>query len=98
MAQTELSPSLREPSSRGPSASATRAAFIRSRLASALAVIPLGAWTLLHLYDNLFAFSGARPWESAVTEYPHPFAQAVTAIVVLLPLVLHAFWGLGRLV
>jgi succinate dehydrogenase cytochrome b subunit len=74
-----------------------RASFIRSRLASALAIFPLGAWTLVHLYDNLSAFSGARSWESAVTEYPHPFAQAMTGVVVLLPLALHTAWGVGRL-
>jgi succinate dehydrogenase / fumarate reductase cytochrome b subunit len=33
-----------------------------------------------------------------VTEYPHPIAQAVTGILVLLPLVLHAIWGVGRMV
>src|SRR5580658_2130578 len=74
-----------------------RASFIRSRLASALAIFPLGAWTLVHLYDNLSAFSGARSWESAVTEYPHPVAQAMTGVVVLLPLALHGAWGIGRL-
>jgi succinate dehydrogenase / fumarate reductase, cytochrome b subunit len=96
MAHRELSPSVRQPQATA-SASATRASFVRARLASALAVFPLGAWTLVHLYDNLFAFSGARSWESAVTEYPHPFAQAMTAIVVLLPLGLHTVWGIGRL-
>ena len=96
MAQRELSPAVRQPRA-AASASATRASFVRARLASALAVFPLGAWTLVHLYDNLSAFSGARSWESAVTEYPHPFAQAMTAIVVLLPLGLHAVWGIGRL-
>jgi succinate dehydrogenase / fumarate reductase cytochrome b subunit len=79
------------------SAETARGAFVRSRVASALAVFPLGAWTLVHLYDNLSAFSGARSWEAAVTEYPHPFAQAMTGVVVLLPLALHAVWGLGRL-
>jgi succinate dehydrogenase / fumarate reductase cytochrome b subunit len=33
-----------------------------------------------------------------VTEYPHPFAEAMTGVVVLLPLALHTVWGLGRLV
>jgi len=98
MAETGLSPTLGRAS--GPSrasASDARGAFLRSRLGSALAVFPLGAWTIVHLYDNLFAFSGARAWEGAVTEYPHPLAQAMTALVVLLPLALHAVWGLGRL-
>src|SRR5579859_4067338 len=75
-----------------------RAAFLHARLGSVLATVPLGVWTLIHLYNNLSAFSGARAWESAVTEYPHPFAEALTGMVVLLPLALHTVWGLGRLV
>jgi succinate dehydrogenase / fumarate reductase cytochrome b subunit len=75
----------------------SRSAFLHARLGSALAVVPLGAWTLAHVYANLSAFSGARAWEHDVTEYPHPFAEAVTGVVVLLPLALHTVWGLGRL-
>jgi succinate dehydrogenase / fumarate reductase cytochrome b subunit len=98
MAREELSPSLREPTAAtAPRMAAARSAFIQSRLASALAICPLGVWTLVHLYENLSAFSGARAWEGAVTQYPHPFAQAMTAVVVLLPLGLHAAWGFGRL-
>ncbi len=79
------------------SAARARASFFRARLASALAVLPLGAWTVVHLWHNLSAFQGAEAWESAVTQYPHPFAQALTGIVVLLPLAIHAVWGIGRL-
>jgi succinate dehydrogenase / fumarate reductase cytochrome b subunit len=74
-----------------------RASFLRARLASALAVLPLGVWTFVHLWHNLAAFQGAASWHASVTEYPHPFAQALTAVVVLLPLALHAIWGIGRL-
>jgi succinate dehydrogenase / fumarate reductase, cytochrome b subunit len=71
--------------------------FLRARLASALAVAPLGVWTVAHLWNNLAAFQGPEAWQSAVTEYPHPFAQAMIGVVVLLPLALHAAWGLVRL-
>jgi succinate dehydrogenase / fumarate reductase cytochrome b subunit len=74
-----------------------RTSFLRARLASALAVFPLGVWTFVHLWHNLAAFEGAAAWQASVTEYPHPFAQAMTAVVVLLPLALHAIWGIGRL-
>ena len=56
---------------------AHRANFIAERLGSALAVLPLGVWTLNHLWNNLAAFQGGPAWQSAVTEYPHPFAEAV---------------------
>jgi succinate dehydrogenase / fumarate reductase cytochrome b subunit len=74
-----------------------RSSFLRARLASALGVLPLGVWTCVHLWHNLAAFSGGAAWQAAVTEYPHPVAQAVTGVVVLLPLVLHTIWGIGRL-
>jgi succinate dehydrogenase / fumarate reductase, cytochrome b subunit len=74
-----------------------RSSFVRARLASALAILPLGAWTFVHLWHNLAAFQGPDAWQSAVTEYPHPFAEAFSAILVLLPLALHVVWGIGRL-
>jgi succinate dehydrogenase / fumarate reductase cytochrome b subunit len=66
-------------------------------MASALAVAPLGVWTVFHLWHNLSAFQGADAWQKAVTDYPHPVAQALTGVVVLLPLALHTIWGIGRL-
>jgi succinate dehydrogenase / fumarate reductase cytochrome b subunit len=84
-----------------PSAETPRGAsvssFVRGRLASFLAVLPLGVWTVVHLWHNLAAFQGPRAWQSAVTEYPHPLAQLVTLVLVLLPLGLHAGWGIVRL-
>jgi succinate dehydrogenase / fumarate reductase cytochrome b subunit len=75
----------------------SRTAFINDRLGSALAILPLGVWTLSHLWNNLSAFSGAAAWQSAVTEYPHPLAQGITFVVVLIPLVWHTVWGISRL-
>jgi succinate dehydrogenase / fumarate reductase, cytochrome b subunit len=74
-----------------------RAGFFRARLASALGILPLGVFTVVHVWHNLAAFQGAEAWQTAVTEYPHPFAEALTAIVVLLPIALHAIWGIGRM-
>jgi succinate dehydrogenase / fumarate reductase cytochrome b subunit len=71
--------------------------FVRGRLASVLAVAPLGAWTIVHLWHNLAAFQGPAAWQSAVTGYPHPVAQLLTLLLVLVPLALHAGWGITRL-
>jgi succinate dehydrogenase / fumarate reductase cytochrome b subunit len=71
--------------------------YLRSRLASALALAPLGVWTFFHLWHNLAAFRGAEAWQSAVTDYPHPAAQLATYVVVLAPLVIHLVWGLVRI-
>jgi succinate dehydrogenase / fumarate reductase, cytochrome b subunit len=96
---SRASPSLDRPDNpvREGAGAAKRAEFLRARLASALAIAPLGVWTVVHLWHNLSAFQGADAWQTAVTEYPHPFAEAVTGIVVLLPLAIHAVWGIGRL-
>ena len=80
-----------------PGSPEARSSFFQARLASALGVLPLGVWTIAHLWHNLSAFQGADAWQRDVTEYPHPVAQAVTAIVVLLPIVIHTVWGIGRI-
>jgi succinate dehydrogenase / fumarate reductase, cytochrome b subunit len=75
----------------------SRSNFISERLGSALAIVPLGVWTVAHLWNNLAAFEGGPAWQKAVTEYPHPLAEGITLAVVLLPLVWHTLWGLGRI-
>jgi succinate dehydrogenase / fumarate reductase cytochrome b subunit len=78
-------------------AAPARSSFFRARVASALAIFPLGVWTVVHVWHNLAAFQGAEAWQQSVTEYPNPVAEALTGIVVLLPLALHTVWGVGRL-
>jgi succinate dehydrogenase / fumarate reductase cytochrome b subunit len=73
------------------------ASFLRSRLGSLLAVMPLGVWTFVHLWHNLAAFRGAAAWQAEVTEYSHPIAFAASSLVALLPIVLHTIWGIGRI-
>lgn len=71
--------------------------FWRARLASLLAVAPLGVWAVLHVWSNLAAYQGGRAWEQAVTGHEHQGALLATSVVVLLPLVLHTIWGIQRL-
>jgi succinate dehydrogenase / fumarate reductase cytochrome b subunit len=71
--------------------------FVASRIGSFLAIVPLGVWTVVHLWNNVSAFEGAQAWETAVTRHPNPVAEGVTFAVVLIPLVLHTIWGIGRL-
>jgi succinate dehydrogenase / fumarate reductase, cytochrome b subunit len=68
-----------------------------SRIGSLVSFLPLGVWTVNHLWDNLAAFEGAQAWEKAVTHYPHPFGHYFTLVVVLIPLAIHTVWGLQRL-
>ena len=71
--------------------------FLRSRLGSLLAVMPLGVWTVAHLWNNLSAFKGPAAWQADVTEYRHPLAFFASGVIALLPLVLHTVWGIGRI-
>lgn len=68
-----------------------------ARLGSLVSILPLGVWTLNHLWKNLSAFSGAEAWEREVTHYPHPVAHVITLVIVLLPLLIHTIWGIQRL-
>jgi succinate dehydrogenase / fumarate reductase cytochrome b subunit len=67
------------------------------KIASAVAIAPLGVWVVLHLWDNLAAFGGAESWERQVTGHSHPGALALSAVVVFAPLLIHTVWGIGRL-
>jgi len=76
---------------------AASCSFVWTRLGSFLSVVPLGVWTVNHLWKNLTAFQGADAWERSVTQYAHPVAEALTLIVVLVPLLIHTLWGIQRL-
>ncbi len=73
------------------------ASFLRARLGSLLAVVPLGVWTVAHLWHNLAAFRGAAAWQAEVTTHSHPIAFFASSLVALLPLGLHTIWGIGRI-
>lgn len=72
-------------------------AFVRARLGSFLAVVPLTIWVINHLWRNLSAFRGAEAWTEDVTTYSHPLAFFVSSVIALLPLALHTVWGIGRI-
>lgn len=71
--------------------------FWNAKLGSFVALLPLGVWTVNHLWNNLAAFSGEEAWEASVVTYSHPAAHIATLIIVFLPLVLHTIWGLKRM-
>jgi succinate dehydrogenase / fumarate reductase cytochrome b subunit len=71
--------------------------FARGRMGSILAVAPLGVWTILHLWNNLAVYRGGAAWEEAVTHHAHPLSQFATALLVMVPLLIHAAWGISRL-
>lgn len=71
--------------------------LLKSRLGSFLAVVPLSIWVVNHLWNNLAAFYGADAWQKSVTTYSNPYAEVLTFLVVILPLLFHTGWGIIRL-
>jgi len=80
-----------------PDARSVAGRFLAGRLGSLLAIVPLGVWTLNHIWNNLAAFDGPEAWQEAVTHHPSGASRWITAGVVLLPLALHAVWGTARI-
>lgn len=77
------------------------------RLGSALAIAPLGVWTVWHLWENLYVWAGREAWSAHVTDvhltegapaaYVGNAASSwLVSLAVLGPLVLHALWGMRR--
>ncbi|SRR5260221_41206 len=71
--------------------------FLVARLGSLFAILPLGVWTLNHLWNQLAAYRSPEAWQSAVTRHESPAGAALTFAVVLAPLVWHTCWGIGRM-
>lgn len=75
---------------------ARRRSFWVNRLASLLALAPLGVWTVIHLWNNLAALEGPEAWQKAVTGHATSFGIVLVSLIVLVPLVWHAAWGVDR--
>lgn len=71
--------------------------FVWRRMGTILALAPLGVWVILHVWSNLAAYRGAQAWEQSVTHQSSPIAALITWTIVLLPLVIHTLWGIGRI-
>ena len=80
-----------------PTARTIAGKFLASRLGSLFAILPLGVWTTNHIWNNLAAYDSPRAWQDAVTGHSSEASRFITAIVVLLPLLWHTVWGIGRL-
>jgi succinate dehydrogenase / fumarate reductase cytochrome b subunit len=76
---------------------ASTRSFYWSRFGAAVAVVPLGVWTVNHLWRQLAALSSPAAWQRSVTEYPHPVAQGVALALVFAPLFIHTAWGVQRI-
>src|SRR4051812_5542729 len=71
--------------------------FVWSRVGSLLSILPLGVWTVNHLWDQLAAYTSGEAWSQSVTAYQSPVSLALTMVVVLAPLLIHTVWGISRL-
>jgi succinate dehydrogenase / fumarate reductase cytochrome b subunit len=71
--------------------------FLVARLGSLFAFLPVGVWTLFHLWNQLAAYRSPQAWESSVEGHDSPATTAVTFAVVLGPLLWHTVWGIIRM-
>jgi len=75
----------------------TARSFLLARLGSLFSILPLGVWTLFHLWANLAAFTGARAWQEDVTGHASVASSALVSFFVLMPLLWHMCWGIARM-
>ena len=71
--------------------------FLLARLGSLFAILPLGVWTVNHLWNQFAAFNGAAAWEGAVEGHQSTAGSMVTFAFVLGPLLWHTAWGISRM-
>lgn len=72
--------------------------FLLARLGSLFAFLPLGVWTINHLWNQLAAYRAPEAWERSVTGHSSGASTALVFTVVLVPLVWHTAWGIVRMV
>jgi succinate dehydrogenase / fumarate reductase cytochrome b subunit len=80
-----------------PTARTVAGKFLASRLGSLFAILPLGVWTVHHVWNSLAAFDSPSAWQEAVTGHSSEASRLVTAFVVLAPLLWHTVWGMARI-
>jgi succinate dehydrogenase / fumarate reductase cytochrome b subunit len=78
-------------------AHAAARSFLLARLGSLFSILPLGVWTLLHLWANLAVYSGAHAWQDDVTAHASVASQWLVSFFVLVPLAWHTVWGIARM-
>ena len=71
--------------------------FILARLGSLFAFLPVGVWTVAHLWHQLAAYRSPDAWQEAVTGHVNSATTALTFVVVLGPLLWHTIWGTIRM-
>ena len=71
--------------------------FILARLGSLFAFLPVGVWTVVHLWNQLAAYSSPEAWQQSVTGHSGPASEALVFALVLIPLLWHTVWGIVRM-
>ncbi|MFN2546445.1 MAG: succinate dehydrogenase [Myxococcales bacterium] len=71
--------------------------FMLARLGSLFAFLPVGVWTIVHLWNQLAAYQSPEAWQRAVTGHSSPAGEALVFAIVLIPLLWHTVWGIIRM-
>lgn len=80
-----------------PDARAIARDFMLARLGSLFAFLPVGVWTIVHLWNQLAAYQSPQAWEASVTGHASGATTVLTFVIVLGPLLWHTVWGIVRM-
>ncbi len=81
--------------SKAQSSFATRNHYWLRRLHSLSGIVPIGGFMLFHLYINAFALNGAAAFNKAAGSIEdQPGVRILEWVVIFIPLLYHAFYGL----
>lgn len=71
--------------------------FMLARLGSLFAFLPVGVWTIVHLWHQLAAYNSPEAWQQSVTGHASVASEALVFALVLIPLLWHTVWGIVRM-
>ncbi len=80
-----------------PAARSVARDFLLARLGSLFAILPLGVWSVNHLWNQFAASNGAAAWEASVEGHQSTAGAFVVFVLVLGPLLWHTVWGISRM-
>lgn len=73
---------------------ASHSAWVAKKIHSFVGVVPLGIYVVLHLSRNVSSLAGPDAFNNAIREsWTHPINYVWTVLLVYLPLIFHAAWG-----
>jgi succinate dehydrogenase / fumarate reductase cytochrome b subunit len=78
-----------------PQAQVSHTDWLAKKIHSFVGVVPLGVYVVLHLSRNVSSLAGPKVFDNAIRQtWTHPINYVWVVLLVYLPLIFHAGWGL----